>query len=264
MDATQPKINRKLVQRSAVLAVAAAVLLAVYVWLTGQNKDVDLGSVHSAGWIAALQLQRDGGSRLVVIKPDGSIVPCPGYKSGSTDREFAWRPDGNRIFFSSDRQDKTYNIFRWNLATGQVERRTLGKIAKSDPSFPVGDPGASHPLIVFSGEAWDLDPGSGKASQVFPIPPDKHKEVDTRDESSGERLGAFGLGAQQKVRTARYLKGKTYVVVIRRTDEGEMLVLQRLIPPEGKSPDEVKRDMQSYVVAAGDRIVIDVNPRTGT
>ncbi|MFX9042746.1 hypothetical protein ABTN45_20195, partial [Acinetobacter baumannii] len=71
----------------------------------------------------------------VAIKPDGTIVESPDFVKGSRDRDAVWRPDGNRIFFSSDREEKAFNIYRWNLATNKVVRRTLGKIGKTDPSF---------------------------------------------------------------------------------------------------------------------------------
>ncbi len=256
MEPKQPLINKKLVIRTLLSLFTLALLLAVYSWLRNRGTDVDLGSVQSKDWIAALEYTRGSGTHAVIIKTDGTILPSPGFKDGTHDRDLAWRPDGNRLYFSSDREENAFNIYRWNLASGLTERRTLGKITKSDPSFQAGEASelAVNPIIVFSGMAWELDPGDGKANQLVPPKTGKNDAaVDTRDESSGDKLsGGFGEGAAFKVMEARYFGGKQYVAVIRRTDTGECLSIQSM---------EVAKNHRT--VAAGDRIFMDVDPHSG-
>lgn len=253
MEGTQPKINQRLIVRSAGFLFLLAAMFFGYSWLKNRGSDIDLGTVDSKDWIAAVEYMPNSGTRAVVIKPDGTVIPSPGYKDGSGDRDVTWRPDGNRVYFSSDRDQSVFNIYRWNLATGACERRTLGKIAKSDPTFPVGEEYKTtvDPLIVFGGMAWELSAADGKANQL--VPPKEGKEVvDTRDENTTELGGGFGQGAATKIREARYIGGTSYVAAIRRTDDGEALFVQNLADPK-----------DHHTLAAGDKIIMDVNPRNG-
>ncbi len=255
MEPKQPLINHKLVVRSGILMIALLVLFFGYAWLRNRGADIDLGAADTKYWFAALEYTQGSGSQAVVIKPDGTVLRSPGYKPGAHDRDVVWRPDGNRIFFSSDRSDEGFNIYRWNLATGVVEKRTLGKLSKSNPSFPsaAAAVGAKNPLMVYSGMAWELDPGEGKAIQL--VPPKEGKDsaqVDTRDESSSEKVGGFGEGAAYKVREARYFAGKDWVAVIRRTDEGDRLIVQSMLDPQ-----------RHLALTAGDKVFIDVDPKSG-
>lgn len=256
MEAKQPAINQKLLTRSVVFLFALAACLGLYQWLKNRGADIDLGTADTKGWISAVEYVT-GGTKAVVIKPDGTIVEAPGFKGSTYDRDLAWRPDGNRIFFSSDREDGAFNIYRWNLATNVVERRTLGRIAKTDPSFATGGaPDETKPLMIFSGMVWELDPAGAKASQVAPPKTtDKTEAVAMdRDENSGESMGAFGAGAQYKARQARYFMGKSWVAVIRRTDVGEVLFAQKVGSSDPK--DQI-------TIAAGDKIFMTVDPSSG-
>lgn len=250
MQTTQlPKILQRKRNVWAILAFVIAILVYGYQWLKDRDADIDIGSVQSKGWIGMISL-KNSGSVAAVLKPDGTIIEAKDAKPDSTDRDVVWRPDGNRIFFSSDRESGAYNIFRWNLASDVVMRRTLGKISKSDPSF-LPDPKETNPLFVYGGLIWELDPKSGKASKKFP-PDDgtKKGEVALNEEGSGENVGSFGMGAEIKARTARYIGDREYIAFIRKNDEGEQLVVAKA---DSAKPEDRK------IVAVGEKISFDVD-----
>src|SRR5688572_2014486 len=123
----QPLINQKATIRLAIgLLVIAGLIFAYQTWL---NKGQDLGGVGSedtAGWLGAVEYLEDGRSQIMVFRPDGSTLRSPGYTPGTVEREFVWRPDGNQIFFSADRDRRAFNIYRWNLSLKAVEPMSLG------------------------------------------------------------------------------------------------------------------------------------------
>ena len=251
MQTTQlPKILQRKRNVWAILAFVIAVLVYGYQWLKDRDADIDLGSVQSKGWISMVSL-KPGGSVAAILKPDGTVLEAPGAKPESSDRDVVWRPDGNRLFFSSDRESGAYNIFRWNLSTDVVMKRTIGKIGKSDPSF-VPDVKEGDPLFIYGGLIWELDPKSGKAKKVFP-PDDGSKkgEVNLNDEGNGESPGSvFGTGAEIKARTARYIGNREYLAFVRRTEDGEQLIVTKLDNP--KPEDKI-------TVAVGDKIYFDID-----
>src|SRR4051812_27068230 len=104
MEPKQPKIIRKLLIRTALLlftlAAAFFVIRFVMDYMGGR---LDLGHADTVGTVAAVRFTPEG-SQLVLIHPDGKIQEAPKYTAGKQDREAAWPPDGERIYFSSDRE----------------------------------------------------------------------------------------------------------------------------------------------------------------
>lgn len=251
MQTTQlPKILQRKKNVWAILALVIVALIYGYQWLKDRDADIDIGEVQSKGWISMVS-SKESGSVAAILKPDGTILEAPGAKPESTDRDVVWRPDGNRIFFSSDRESGAYNIFRWNLASNVVMRRTLGKIGKSDPSF-LPDAKESDPLFIYGGLVWQLDPKSGKASKIFP-PDDGSKkgDVNLNEEGNGEGPGGvFGTGAEVKARTARYIGDREYLAFIRRDEQGETLIVAKV----GSAKPEDRK-----TVASGEKIFFDVD-----
>src|SRR4051812_14188035 len=119
---SQPKITRKLVKRTIIAAILIVLIIPAYIWIAMNRKGLDLGSFDSAGDIAAIQMTDDG-AQVVIIKPDGTVIPSPDYKAGQTDRNVVWKPDGNRIFFESDRYNQEPHVFRWSPERKEVDRR---------------------------------------------------------------------------------------------------------------------------------------------
>src|SRR5215813_958691 len=99
----QPLTNRKKMVRGVIGGIAIVVILAV-LWIVQSVRDVDLpASADTVGWIAAIKSQSNG-SEVVLFKPDGTVVESKGYREGVNDRDPVWRPDGNRLIFTSDRE----------------------------------------------------------------------------------------------------------------------------------------------------------------
>lgn len=252
----QPKTNQKLLLRSAIGLFVLAAFFYGFQWFKNWNADLDLGVSNTKGWIAALEYV-PGGTRAAVIRADGTILRSPSYVQGAADRDVTWRPDGNRIYFASDREDKSYNIYRWNLDKGLVDRRTLGKLSKMAPAFPEGLPAKDNlnPLIVYGGMAWELDPANGEATQVYPPKQGKNEPKELRDETTDQTGSGLGSSGDAHVRQARYFGGMTWVAVISKTESGgDLLRVQKLDAEEKK---------QSGTLAAGDRIFMDVDPKSG-
>lgn len=251
----QPKIVHKLVVRS-MIALALFVLLAAAVILIQKVDDLDLPAhAETVGWIAALQYKKDG-TQAVLIGPDGSVTPSRGWHSGAIDREPTWRPDGNRVFFASDREDRQVQLFRWNPANNKVERRTQTRGSYAGLSYGVGDKPTGAALVVANGTVLKFDPVVGTTSPMIP-PPVKT----TGDNSEGggsiggmeQIYGDIGTSFKSAV---WYGTKKDSILGILKGDRGETLILQdpnvvggRLRPP--------------MLIAAGDRIDLSMCPANG-
>src|SRR5262245_38026520 len=102
---------------------AIAALVLGYQWWRGIKSDPDFGQANTVGMIGAIEETADG-DQAVVFKPDGTKIPSAGYRQGAVDRNFVWRPDGERAFFISDR-GQGIHIFRWNPDGGDPQQRTI-------------------------------------------------------------------------------------------------------------------------------------------
>lgn len=258
----QAKINQRLVIRTSVLLFGIAALVFGFRWYQNYSKDRTAGAAsETAGYIAAVQL-KDDGQEAVMIKPDGTVIHSPGWKAEATDRDIVWSPDGNFLFFVSDRKDGVFNVMRWSPSREIVEPRTVGARGRSNPTFPVGEGAAAEKtaLVCSGGVVFEFNPTDVTMRQVLP-PPNQEIPMSSDDESgsSGATSQFGGLYGQfgQSFKIARWMKGKDWVVGVMKRDEGEILVVQSLIEgKDGKLP-------RPEALAAGDRIDIDVNPATG-
>ncbi|MBS1717027.1 MAG: PD40 domain-containing protein [Armatimonadetes bacterium] len=248
--------------RSAYALVAVAIIAGAWVLLKRHGEDIDLGAVESKDWLVAVK-SANRGSQVVVLKPQGDSygdpVVAPGYddsKHSVHDEDPVWRPDGNRIFFASDREDGTKNIYRWNLSTNVVMRRTVGRVPRTKPSFSVeeSDRDSTDPLFVAGGLVRQLNVAEGTSIQKVPPVASKKDGGDSQvDENSGEGHGEYGQGAQLRIREARYFGKNEFIAFIRDTDEVQLLQVLNL-----KNPGP-----QALTLTSGDHIEITVNPATG-
>lgn len=101
--------------RTAILGIVVVALVAVAVCLRNRPQGLpitDIPPVDSVGYIAAL-LEKDGETRLVAISPDGTIREAQGG-SRVVDHEPAWKPDGRRVVFVSNRTSTgSIQVFEW-------------------------------------------------------------------------------------------------------------------------------------------------------
>ena len=248
----QPKISQRMLLRFAIGLIILAALFYGYQWWKDYTKDPDLPLVNdTAGMVAALQLGEEG-NQVVVFTKEGELRKSPGYQPGKNDKELTWRPDGNRLFFTSDREETSFHVYRWNFGSDRVSRRSIGTRSQNSPTFPVTDlPDANETaLITAGGFVLEYDPKEGSTRQVLPP---VGKERGEGEEGSASQFEQIYQRLGTSFRQAKWGKDKNIVAaVMRREDEGEILIVQDL--STGKSP---------YVVVAGDRIEFDIIPTTG-
>lgn len=258
-------MNQKLMVRTAILLFVVAGLFFAYQFYLS-HKD-DWGAFKPAetnGDIAMIEILPSG-SRAAVLTPDGRILHDESYVSGASDREIVWSPDGNSIFFVSDREQdalrstKAVHIFRWNPSQEKAEARTVGARSRSNPSFAIGDPNETKDacLMVSGGEVLELDPHSQKTSTL--LPPRGNEIATGKGEGEGaeSKFSAAYSQIGSSFRVARWCQGKKWIAAIMRRDEGEVLVAQSMEPIDGKPAAPIP-------LAAGAHIEIAVNPKDGS
>ena len=260
-----PKISRKLATRTLALVIVVGSMAYGLEWFLKVRTDLKgLQTSNTVGWISAIQYLPDG-QQIVLISPDGKIHKDTGYKAHTTDKDAAWSPHGNFLYFVSDRNEHNFNLFRWSPSTDEpAEQRTTGTRARSNPKFPAESleekDSVAKALITCGGLIQQFDPTNQSTEQVLP-PTSKEiaQSQATGDENPGgiesQFTGVYGnLGTS--FREAQWCGGKTFIAGIMRRDNGEILVLQGMEPVNGKIP-------QPRAVAAGDRIEMCVNPKDG-
>lgn len=259
-DKVEPKIVHKLAVRTLLAILSLGALFFGLTWLLRYFKDPgSYGSVETTNMIAAVEFQKDG-QQAVVVKPDGTILKSPDYKPGSTERDLTWQPDGGRVYYVSDRDNQTFQIYRWRPTEGgESEARTLGTRGKSYPSFaPDADP--KDPLLIASmGTIQELDPTKRATHQVLP-PMMNELPQGTAEEEGGGGSSLFRalygeLG--DSFARAQLLPGGTTIAAIMRGSRGDVLVLQDL------EPGANGRMKPPQPLAAGDRIDFSISKKGG-
>ena len=176
-----------------VIGIVVIVVFLIILWIVQTVKDVDLpAEADTVGYIAAIQ-QTANGSQAVLIKPDGTIVPSQGYHDGAHDRDPVWRPDGNRVFFTSDRDQGQVNLYRWNPGSGKVERRTATQGSYTSLLYSAADPKGKG-LVARGGNIVQFDPVTGDTTPVLPNPPKKaDNNAQTSQEGEGRKLSLIHI-----------------------------------------------------------------------
>ncbi len=265
------KINR---QRGLRYLIAIATLLGlvlVYTRFVSQTRTSDPGDFVSKGYISAA-VQTEDGYQAVLIDPSGKVIKSPGYVEGAVDQPPVWSPDGQRVYFISDRDNGESHVFRWNPVSNAVERRTIDKRTKSylDFSVPGGTPSKTA-LVISGGTIVELEPLGGTSKQLLP--------PQTLDATGRGESGATGQFEQlyaslgQSFKVARWSKDKQYIVAIMRREievefegrrillSGEVLICQDISSlPNLDITDPKSRPI---LVAAGERIEFDIDPVSG-
>lgn len=259
----QAKINQKLIVRTAILLFIAAGTIGTFQYFRSVSGDMGgLVKSETSGLVAAIQYHDDG-QEAVLIKPDGTVVRSEGWKNGIRDRDLAWSPDGNFLYFVSDREGDAPNIFRWTPSTNKTEARTVGTRGRSHPSFPLdgATDDSNTALITSGGFVLEFNPKDKSTRQV--LPPVGNEVVQTQDDSgdaggsSGQFSGVYGKYGKS-FRMARWIKGKTWIAAIMDGNEqqglsGDVLLIQSLTTnSQGKLPVPAP-------IAAGDKIDFDVS-----
>lgn len=253
------KINRQRGMRYLFAVLTLLLLVFVYQRFVSQTRVADPGDFKSQGYISAA-VETDDGYQAVLIAPDGTIKRSPGYVEGAVDQPPVWTPDGQRVYFISDRDKGESHVFRWNPVTDQIERRTIDKRTKSYIDFNVpGDPGNKTALVVSGGTIIELEPLNGTSKQL--LPPQK---LDARSQGEGGATGQFdqlyaSLGTSFK--TARWSKDKQHIIAVMRRETGEVLICQDISTLPNLDISDPKA--RPILIAAGEKIEFDIDPVSG-
>jgi hypothetical protein len=246
-----PAITQKVAIRAVLCLFLLALLLAGYQCALHYKDPGELSVYNSLGMILAVR-SRTEGSQVVLIKPDGTILESPKYPAGKTDRDAVWRPDGNTVLFSSDRDGDVFNMYRWNLMTNAVERRSFGTRSRLAPYFSPDDKNSA--LIVAGGSVQEFTAADGSSLQVLPPIPRGASENKSEGEGSGSgaQFDSAYQGLGSSFRIAKWGKDKDWVIAVMRGEENEVLILQSLTQNAPPIP-----------VISAHRIDFDVDPRSG-
>ncbi|MBS1703919.1 MAG: PD40 domain-containing protein [Armatimonadetes bacterium] len=248
-------IRPRTAKRLAIMAVLLVGISYALYWFVGQKGDI-IFPIDSSKMIAALKL--DEGSQAVVIDPSGKVTASSGYTAENTDRDLAWQPDGNRLFFISDRMNSGYQIFRWNPASnGDPDQRSVDRASRSDLSFDAQETGKGDlmGLVIVRGTVHRFEPKTSKSTPV--MPPSKQ----TSSDPEGGQTGTFEVLYKrygQSFKTARWFGHRRYIAaVMKREDRGESLIVQ------DSEPDDQGRMRPPRLVFIAEKINIAVDPVSG-
>ncbi len=253
----QPKVVHKLLVRTLILVlVLGGILLAIQ---SGRNKDARRAEkADTVGWISAVEYKGEG-TEAVAVKPDRSIVRSEGWKSGAQDRDLVWAPNGNFLFFISDRTENGFHVYRWNPQRPDAEVRTLGTRGRSNPTFKLKQEANDLSMLMTSGGlVMEFDPSDRLQTQVLP-PTGREIPVGDGEEAGAQsQFSAMYGQLGNSFRYARWCGDDDHIAAIMRRDEGEVLLVQSM------NPSATGEFEQPLVIAAGDRIEFDVSPKDGS
>lgn len=257
MDQSQPRTqyrsNRLLLRIAVVLLFLAGAILALQ-FLLRVRQDPDILPGVSTGMIAALEYVDDG-ARVVIFDEKGTKTELPGWTAGVTDEAPVWRPDGQRLFFTSDRDEKTFQIFRWRPGGGEPEIRSVGSRSKGTPRFDP-DPNAfanESALITSGGFVLEFNPRDGSTRQVLPPPTGAGDLGQTEEGGSGDQFGMFYSRIGESFIDARFAQDRRFVVGTMRRENGTVLVVQDF------EPDAQGNLKPPSAVFAGENVWFDVS-----
>ena len=240
-------MNNKRQIRLVISLFSIAALIFAIQGLISIKKDPDFGSVDTKGWIAGIE-RTEKGQRAIIIKPDGEIEVSPDHLEKSFDSSLRWQPDGQRLYFMSDRKGKARNLYRWNLATNRVQKRTLSKRPKSNPQFhkPNSACKTSSCLLISSAKVLEFESHSGSTPQV--LPPISGNGVNTA------KLIAIYDALGENFIKAQWSQDNSWIIAtIRKKNLSQVLIAQNM-----KSADQAP-----IVLLKGRNIDFDVNNQGG-
>jgi hypothetical protein len=261
------KINRKLMQRTAIfVAILAAVIYGAY-WLLTKKDDPDslFGPAKTVGDLAAVEAMSNGGYEVVIVKPDNTIInandsenkPDTKFADGSDDENPTWRPDGGRVFFESDRYQQEPHLFRWDPDRNVVDRRSTDKRPKGFISFAT--PGVTSPadqakgLMISGGTVVELNAGTGAQIQLLPPAINNNATAEGSENGSQSAMELYATYGNSFAKAFWTKDKKAIVAVMNREGGDQALIIQDMTKPNTHP--------QGFLM--GRHIGLDVGPVSG-
>jgi hypothetical protein len=241
-------MKNQLVVRAAIGLFAIALLYLGYGWLKEWTKDPDLGAADTTDMIAAIEYV-EGGSQAVVFDAKGK-KQAVAWDKPANDTDPVWRPDGQRVFISSDRDGASHDIFRFNVATGRLENKLSGTRSASSPYF--GPPGwpelADSGLITLGGDVFEFNQSEQRTRQLLP----PHEFENVGDEEAGH-LEALYNSIGLSFKSAKWGAGRNVMFTVMRREDDEVFVVNFMKPMGDQKVGPLP-------LLAGDNIQFDVAP----
>ncbi|HLO98776.1 MAG TPA: hypothetical protein VK171_09300 [Fimbriimonas sp.] len=247
---------RKL-RRIAILFTLLAVIGYAFIWFMDKGTTFVVPR-DTAGYIAAIRNTATG-AQVVAITPDGTINESEDFVEGKTDRDIAWDPKGNRVFFISDRKDDSFHIYRWDpVKNHKPDQKSIDRASRNDLTFDVQEDRNDKfsALVVVRGTVQEFLPDNAESHQILPP---NYKALQTDPEGgTGSTFELIYKRYGKSFRLARWFQNRRYTAaVMRREENGESLIVQ------DSELNEDGKPRPPQLIFSADRIDIQVDPKTG-
>ena len=227
--------------RTAIVGVVVVALVAGAIYLRNRPQGLpiaDFPAVDSKGYIAAI-MEKEGESKVVAILPDGTIREAPGG-SAVMDTEIAWKPDGRRIVFVSNRaQGGSLQVFEWipDRDSDPVQL-TPGGAGRQNPWFT---PDGQQLIYASAGNVLSTSYPQLRSRRIMP----PSEGPDGRETESGEHVHEPGEEHEQDLVStiwtsySQAIEGEAFtrafldgdiLLAQYTTARGEAIILQNLNP----------------------------------
>ncbi|MBL8048724.1 MAG: PD40 domain-containing protein [Chthonomonas sp.] len=246
--------RRRIMSLGLLLGLAA--MYFGYTKLQDFLQDPDTGVRDTRDLVLATKVGSDG-AKAVLLSPGGSEELAPDATETSTDKAPVWRPDGNRVFFLSDRNEGAYLIHRWNVAKKSVEVRSIGTRSVTGMYWgPFGETDTKEALITQAGFVLSYEPREGTTRQVLPP---QMKSANKDDE--GGSTDQFQMQYQnigKAFRSAKWPSDRSVVYALMTTEDDRQVLVRQGLQPEKDQTGELTLP-RPQVLVVGKRVDYDVS-----
>lgn len=252
--ASADAVRNKLAVRFLVGAVA---IIAIVWGLTSfRTRTVDVegeSPTDTVGMIAAVELTGRA-SQAVIFRPDGSKLVNPGHSEGVVDRDIAWRPDGNRLLFISNRFNGNFDVVRWDPKGEKTEIRSQGNRAKAALWFGWDDSKNNRDQALLTSGGFVMKYDQKTTSQVQVLPPPNIKSESDSEEGGGSvsQMDTIYKQIGEAFLTAKWGIDRQVIWTVMRRETDNVFVMNPLTQAFNKG--------LPIIQFAGKAIEFDVNP----
>ncbi|MBS1724971.1 MAG: PD40 domain-containing protein [Armatimonadetes bacterium] len=234
-EAEAPASSKKAWLRIGVPIVIVLVVVRGYMWYQEWSSDIEgEAPVDTKDMIAAIEV-KPGGSQVVAFRADGSKIESDGFKDGTLDQDIAWRPDGGRLLFSSNRGNGNYNIWRWNPVDNKVAIRSVGDRAKSNIFFGWTEDKALRDSALFTagGFVFKYDQKKTTTEQLLP-PATRKTQGGGEDQGNVSQMDAIYKQIGEGFVSAKWGIDRQAVWTVMKREADQVLVFNPLLSNRNK------------------------------